>query len=284
MVYGAHCQQRGYKSRVTPPLTLPREGVSPLGRVRGGRIKVAVGEDDVVVTLVNSPFGIKTQLAESRTKTLAPLRDISIGEGHGQLDGVEALIAYVAEKVELSVGKHRLGQAHHLAVALVGGQNVGAHSTYILRKAHHQFFPYGVYGGVGNLGKLLAEIVEQQLRAVAQYGEGSIVAHSRHRFLPRRSHRHYSPLYILLAETEVQEPALVIRHRVIHLAPAPEFLQLYAVSGEPLGVGMLAGELRLYLSVVVYPALLCIHEQYLARLQPALAHYVGRFKIHHAHL
>ena len=94
-----------------------------------------------------------------------------------ELYGVEALVAYVAQQVELCVVEYRVRQAHHLAVALARREYSRAHAAYIFGERHYQFLAQGVDGGVGDLGKLLAEIVEQQLVAVAEHGQRSVVAH-----------------------------------------------------------------------------------------------------------
>ena len=65
---------------------------------------------------------------------------------------------------------------------------------------------------------------------------------------------------------------------------ASEVLQLYSVSTQPCAVWMFAGKLLLYLSVIVYLALLGIHKQYLSWLQASFLSYVRRVNIHHANL
>ena len=93
VVYGTHRQQRRYGGMLPVHLT--------------------VGEDDVVVSLVDTLFGILAQLVESVAQSVLPLAAF---EEDRQLDGVEALVAYVAEDVKLCVRKDRVGQAYHLAV------------------------------------------------------------------------------------------------------------------------------------------------------------------------
>ena len=60
-------------------------------------------------------------------------------------------------------------QAHHLAVCLIGREDACAHTSDILSERHHEFLADGVDGGVGHLCKLLAEVVEEDLRFVAQH-------------------------------------------------------------------------------------------------------------------
>ena len=76
-------------------------------------VDIAVGEDDVVVTLVDTLLGIVAKAFEGVAQAALALPCL---KEDGELDGVEALVAYVAEDVELRVGENGVGQAHHLAV------------------------------------------------------------------------------------------------------------------------------------------------------------------------
>ena len=201
-----------------------------------------------------------------------------------QLSGLETLVAYVTQYVELSVGKHWLWQTHHLAVAGIGCQNAVSHGTYVFRQTHHQFLTYRVDGWVGDLCKLLTEVVEEHLWTVAQDSKRSIVAHSSHRLLSCHSHRYDGAVYILLSVAELHQFLLVVLYGILHMATTLELLQLYAVGAQPLSVWVCLGELFFYLAVIIYLALLSVYEQYLAWLQPALAHHVGGVYIHHSHL
>ena len=201
-----------------------------------------------------------------------------------QLTGLEALIAYVAEYVELGVGEHWLWQSHHLAVAGIRRQYAVAHSADVFRQTHHQFLTYRVDGRVGDLSKLLTEIVEEHLRTVAQDSKRSVVAHSGYGFLSSHSHRDDGAIYILLSVAELHQFPFVILYGIIHMATTLELLQLYAVGAQPFSIRVCLGELFLYLAIVIYPALLGVDKQYLAWLQSALAHHIGRVYIHHSHL
>ena len=80
-------------------------------------VDIAVAQDDVVVTVVNTLGCLLAQLVESLVKTFLALGSL---EHHVELHGVEALVAYVLQNVELGVGQDWMWQANHLAVALVG--------------------------------------------------------------------------------------------------------------------------------------------------------------------
>ena len=261
VVYGRDGQQRGD------------------GHVR--LIGLAVGEDDVVVALVHRFLRPAAEVVERLAQAVAAFCSV---EEDGQLDGVEALVADVAEDVELGVVQYRMRQAHHLAVGLVGIQDARAHASDILRQAHHQLLADGVDGGVGHLGKLLAEVVEERLRPVGEHGQRRVVAHRGRRLLAVDGHRHYRGVNILGAVAEHQLLAQQVFDTVLHMPARLQLLQLYAVCRQPLAVGMLGGQLLLDLSIIVYPALLGVYQQYLARLQTALLGNLRGVEVHHAHL
>ena len=244
-------------------------------------VYVAVAEDDVVHTLVHAVLSLTTELLDGFAQSAGTLLYL---EEHRKFLRVETLVSDVAEDIQLRVCQHRLRQTHHLAVGGIGSQYVGTHSTDILRQRHHQFLTYRVDSRIGHLGELLTEIVEEHLRTVADDSQRSVVTHSSHGFLTRSGHRYDGPVDILLTETEAAQLFLIVFHAVLHMAAALEFLQLYAVSAEPLAIGMLLRQFFLDFAVVVYLALLSVDKQYLARLQTSLTYDIARFEVHHSHL
>ena len=189
-------------------------------------VDVAVGEDDVVYTLVHALLRLLAEVVDGHLQAALPLRDV---EEHRELDGLETLVAYVAEDVELGVGQHRLRQADHLAVALVRSEDVGSHASDVLLERHNQILADRVDGWVGHLGELLAEIVVEYLRAVGQDGQRGVVAHRGHRLLAGRTHRDDGLVDVFLAETEVDELALVVLDLVLDVAATLDLLELDAV-------------------------------------------------------
>ena len=126
-------------------------------------VHVAVRQYYIIETVVHALFGLAAEFVEGaaqiRSGRLA-FRDI---EEHRQLYGIEALVTNVAEHIQLRIRQYRVRQTYHLAVVLVWGENACSHTAYVLEKGHHIAFPDGVYGRVGDLGELLAEIVEEDL-------------------------------------------------------------------------------------------------------------------------
>ena len=261
MVDGAHRQQRWD------------------GDMRG--VDVAVGEDDVVVALVDTLLGVVAKAVErvaQTTLTLFGLKD------HGQLDGVETLVAYVAQNVELGVGEDGVGKAHHLAVRLVGIEDSCSHATDVLGEAHDEILADGVDGGVGNLRELLAEIVEEDLRAVAEHGKRRVVAHRGRGLLALHGHGNDGVFDVLTTEAKLHTLALEVVDGVAHLASAAYLLELDAVGVEPLAVRMLVGQSLANLAIVVDLALLGIDEQNLSGLQTTLLGDLRGVEVHDADL
>ena len=120
-------------------------------------------------------------------------------------------------------------KAHHFAVAFVRIEDAGAYTPNVFGKRHHQIFAYRVNRRIGYLGELLAEIVEKQLRSVAQNSQGSVVAHCRCRLLAVHAHGNNGVFDVFLAVAEYQFVAHQVVDAVAYLAPAAQFLQLYAV-------------------------------------------------------
>ena len=249
----------------------------------GGMVAVgpAVGQNDVVDALVDAALRLLAQAVEGLAESLLALAAL---EGDGQLDCVEALVAYVAQYVELRVVQYGVRQSHHLAVGLVGLQNARAHAANVFGERHYQVFAQRVDGGVGNLGELLPEVVEQRLRPLGEYGQRSVVAHRGGGLAAAYCHRNDGRADVFLAVAEHQFAAHQVGQAVVHAAPAPEFLELYAVGGQPLAVGMRRGQALLDFAVVVDAALLRVDEQDLARLQAPLLGNLGGVEVHHAHL
>ena len=134
------------------------------------------------------------------------------------------------------------------------------------------------------MGELLAEIVEEHLRTVADHCQRRVVTHRCHRFLACSGHRDDGLVDVLLTIAELHQPAPKIADAVVYLSAALEFLQLYAVLVQPLPVRMGFGQLLLDLAIVVDPAFLGIDEQDLSWLQTPFGDDITRLEIHHAHL
>ena len=244
-------------------------------------INVSIGENDVVVALIHAAFGLMTERVERFAK---PRLAFFALENHGQLNGVEALIAYVAQYVELRIGQYGVRQAHHLAVAFIRIEDAGTHSADVFGETHHQILTYGVDGGVGYLGKLLPEVVEEYLRFVAQNGQRRVVTHGCCRLLALGRHGYDGVVDVFFAKSELYLLAYEVVYIVSHLPARLEFLKLNAVGREPLTVRMCSGKALFYLSVIVYLAFLGVYQQYFSGLQTSLFGYFRGVEVHYSHL
>ena len=183
----------------------------------------------------------------------------------------------------MCVGQYGLWQTHHLTVRGVGRQDVRTYSTDVLGQRHHQFLADGVDSRIGDLCKLLTEIVEEHLRTVANHSQRGVVTHCSHRFLSGSGHRNDGLVDIFLSVAKHHQFGLQVTHAVVYLTSTFQHLQLNAVLREPLPIRMSLSQLFLNLAVVVYLALLGVDEQNLAWLQSTFLHHIARFKVHHAH-
>ena len=200
-------------------------------------------------------------------------------EQDGELHGVEPLVTYVAQDIQLCVGQYRMRQAYHFAVCLARQQDVHTHGTDVLAQRHDQFLADRVDGRVGHLGKLLAEIVEQQLRLVGEHGQRGVVPHGSGRLRSVRCHRDERAFDIFACIAEVTQLATVVLHIVFNFPPTSQRVQFYTVRGEPLLIGLGSSQLDFQFPVIVYFSLLGVHQEYFARLQPSFFLDVPRLEV-----
>ena len=239
-------------------------------------IHSAVGQDDVVHALVDGRFRLLAQGGQGFLQGRLPSVHVEQDE---ELHGVEALVAYVAQDVQLGVGQYGVRQSHHLAVRFARQQDVHAHGADVLAQRHDQFLTYRVDGRVGHLGELLAEIVEQQLGLVGEHGQRGVVPHGSGRLRPARCHRDERAFDVFACITESTQAAVVILHYVFHLPSAPQGVQFDTIRGEPLPVRFGGSQLGFQFPVIIYFSFLGVHQQYLARLQPSFFLDVSRLEV-----
>ena len=244
-------------------------------------IDISVGEYDIADAVVNALLCLMAQILQSISQSAFTAVH---GEQDRQLGGIESFVSDVTQDVQLCVVQYGVGQTHHLAVGLIGSQNAGSHCTDIFGKRHDQFLTYGVDGGVGDLGKLLSEVIEEYLRTVACNGQWGIVTHGSHRLCSIDAHGYDSLFNVFLTESEGKQFTLQIIHIVTYMTSALEVLQLNTVGAEPFFVGMGLCQALFDFSVVIDLAFQGVYEQQLTRLQSSLLGYLSWFEVHHSHL
>ena len=246
-----------------------------------GLIHTTVGEDDIVVTVIHALCCLLAEFIQSLMQSFFALGGF---ENHVKLDGIESLVADILKDIQLGIGQDRMWQANHLAVALVRVQNAGTYSTDILGKTHHEVLTDGVDGRVGNLSKLLTEVVEEDLWLVGKYGKRGIITHRCSRLLTLGSHRNDGTVDVFLAKTELQFLASEVFHSVFHFSSAAQLFQFNTVGVQPLAVRMLLSQAFLDFAIIVNLAFLGINQEDLTRLQASLLGNLGWVEIHHTHL
>ena len=257
MMYGAHGEQRWDGSM--------------------GFIHATVGENDIVVTVIHALGSLLAEFIQSLMQSFFALGGF---EEHVELDSIEALVADILKDIQLGIGQDRMRQANHLAVAFVWVQDAGTYSTDILGKTHHEVLTDGVDGRVGNLCKLLTEVVEENLWLVGKHSKRSIITHRSCRFLTLGSHWDDGTVDIFLAKTEFQFLASEVIHTIFHLTTTAKFLQFNTVGVQPLAIWMLGSQTLLDFTIVIDLTFLCIDEENLTRLQATLLGNLSRIEIH----
>jgi len=246
-----------------------------------GLIHATVGEDDIVVTVIHALCRLLAEFIQSLMQSFFALGGF---ENHVKLDGIESLVADILKDIQLGVGQDRMWQANHLAVALVRVQDAGTYSSDILGKTHHEVLTDGVDGWVGNLSKLLTEVVEEDLWLVGKHSKRSIITHRSCRFLTLGSHRDDGTVDVFLAKTKLQFLTSEVFHTIFHLTSAAQLFQFNTVGVQPLAVRMSLSQALLDFAIIVNLAFLCINQEDLTRLQASLLGNLGWVEIHHTHL
>ena len=149
----------------------------------------------------------------------------------------------------------------------VGHEDVHADGADVLGEGHDQLLADGVDGRIGDLCKLLAEVIEQELGVLVEHGEGRVVAHRRHGLLCAEGHRHDGALHVLAGEPEEGELGSEVVDSAAYPAAAAQCIQFDAALGEPFAIGQGFGQLLLELGVVVDTTFLRIDKEDFAGLQ-----------------
>ena len=244
-------------------------------------IHATVAQDDVVVTIIHALCCLLAELIQSLMQSFFALGSF---EEHVEFYCIKSLVADILKDIQLSIGQDRMWQTNHLAVALVWVQNAGTYTADILGKTHHEVFTDRVDSRVGNLSKLLTEVVEENLWLVGKHSKRSIITHRSSRFLTLGSHWDDSTVDIFLAKTEFQFLASEVVHTIFHLTATAKFLQFNTIGVQPLAIWMLGSQALLDFTIIIDFAFLGINQENLTRLQASLLGNLGWVEIHHTHL
>ena len=133
-----------------------------------------------------------------------------------------------------------------------------------------QFFADGVQGRIGDLGKQLLEVVEQQLRLVGQDGDRRVVAHGPHGFVPMGRHWADEDLQLLAGVSE--GPLPFFQRRQVesgYVVRLQKVVQVLHVLVQPGAIGLARTDLVLDLVVGDDAAADRVDQEQASGLQPS---------------
>ncbi len=147
-----------------------------------------------------------------------------------------------------------------------------------------QFLPDRVQRRVGDLGKQLGEVVEQEPWPVGQHGDRRVGAHGADRLDPGGGHRPEQQPQFLLGVAAGPLPGDELGGAGQGADPVGQVVEVRQAGMQPFGVRVLGGQRRLDVGVLEDPVAAGVGEEDPARLQPALAHHGGRVEVQHPDL
>jgi hypothetical protein len=227
----------------------------------------AVGEDQHRVPGLDRQGSAPAQPGQGPFEFPPPAAD---AEEHREGGGQEITPGKAAQFFEIVVGQDRVAELQGMAVP-GGFLEEVALDPDEARERHHQLLPDRIDGGVGHLGELLLEVVEQQLGPVGQAGQRGVDPHRAHGLLSLGRHRREDPAELLVGVSELPLP-LEDRCELGGVPPRRigKVVDRRLVLPEPLRVGAPAGQPVLEFGVGDDASLLHVHEQHPAGLEPAL--------------
>ncbi len=136
---------------------------------------------------------------------------------------------------------------------------------------HDQLFTDGVDRRVGDLSEELLEIVVKKLRSIGEHSQGRVRAHRTDGFVSARGHGSHQNLQIFRRVAEGLLPKE--NGGMVRLKDVGRLRQVFEsdeIIRQPLGVGLLAGDLMFQLFIGDDATLLDIDQEHATGLKPAL--------------
>ena len=149
-------------------------------------------------------------------------------------------------------------------------------------KAHYQFFPYGIYGRIGYLGKDLFEIVVKYLRLARKERVRGIVTHGPDGLFAVLCHRPYYHLHVLTGISECPQIRSHVKRPFRASGSRRDPFNRQHVILHPVPVRLLGDNRVLYLVVFNYAPFFSIDKEHLAGFEPARYFYIGRSYVLHS--
>ncbi len=221
------------------------------------------------IVLQDGPVRLSQEPSYGRCERLPRLHRIQRVRGI-QRDDLEIRPFQGLQLGHVLVAEDRVTQFQHPAVLGAFLENI----VVPARKGeerHHEAFPLGIQRRVRDLGEHLLEVVEEQLRALAEYRQGRVRTHGTHGFLTVQGHGGHDSVQIFLGVTEGPKPrgdgALVVAGG---RTGSQQASQGDAILLQPAPIGLLPGDAALDLVVVENAALGGVGEDHPSRPQLAL--------------
>ena len=198
---------------------------------------------------------------------------------------MEARLIQRADLHQIHTGQNRMIDLQHAAVLRLFIQKVSI-GTDVNRGIRDHLLTQGINRGIGNLGKQLLEIIEQQLVLSGEHGKRNIMPHRGRGLHAVFCHRENVIPHVLVGVTEnlielVAKLLIVGRYFFVRDGKSGQMQQ---VAVQPLTVRLTTCIKALALLVRNNLFLLRIHKKDAARLQARLLHNMLRYNVENADL
>ncbi len=175
---------------------------------------------------------------------------------------------------QIGVGQDRLRDFEPIVCAGLVPQEIRPRSDHRDQR-HDELLADRIDRRVGDLGEVLLEVVEQQLRLARQHGKRRVGAHRADRVVGLLGHRLEKDVQVFLGIAEhllaVQQGGRIVgADDVARVGWVGQLFELALGVAQPLLIGVLVGELALDFVIADDAAFLEVDEQHLARLQTPL--------------
>ena len=229
-------------------------------------VDAAVGENQHRVAGCDRQAG---PLAKPVQRPLQSLLAIRHPEQHWQRGGQKIAPGYTPQLLQIAIGQDGVQQLHGVAVLgrLIEDVALGAD---VAGERHDELFADRIDGRVGHLREKLLEVVEQRLGLVGEACQRRVGSHGADRFLGVHRHRRHQDFQVLIG---IAESALAAEYGVVvgsvDALGLGQLVQVDLVLLDPARVRLARVQLLLDLLVGDDAALLDIHQEHAAGLEPA---------------
>ena len=249
----------------------------------GARSAVECRSDSMITrapaAIASSASGRHRSIA-SASASAPPPHVVQPGDGGGGEPGQVALRVHPHQLGQVVVVQHRERQHDLPAGPRAGLQQVGLRADDGGQRGDHRL-PDRVQRRVGDLREQLAEVVEDQPRPGGQHRLRGVGAHRADALGAGGGHRGDQHPQLFLGVAEDLLPGQHAAVRDGDVLAGRQVGEPHQAGVHPVAVRLLGGQRALDLGVVEDPALVGVHQEHPARLQPAaLQHLLRRDRQH----